>query len=262
MKFHRVNSNTINCIISKEELEGSGLTLEDIIGRKVGAMEYLHRVVLEAARQEHLPMNTGYTSMQVQARMDGSLVLTISNKDPEELTGEDPMKSLREAIEAVLASKGDASKASSEATCENGTVQGEGTRTEAAQTENAQTEVAQTEGASEESDGSSRRQEEANGKSAGRRQYCYRFYALADAAACCRHLPQLSRMETSLWRAGNGDYDLIVSSEGEDVLLEKTILAMNEFGNFTETTPEAVAYIMEHEKCILKENAAAQLIRL
>lgn len=262
MKFHRVNSNTINCIISKEELEGSGLTLEDIIGRKVGAMEYLHRVVLEAARQEHLPMNTGYTSMQVQARMDGSLVLTISNKDPEELTGEDPMKSLREAIEAVLASKGDASKTSQETPGVDSTVQGEGTRTEAAQTENAQTEAAQTEGASEESDGSSRRQEGANGKAAGRRQYCYRFYALADAAACCRHLPQLSRMETSLWRAGNGDYDLIVSSEGEDVLLEKTILAMNEFGNFTETTPEAVAYMMEHEKCILKENAAAQLIRL
>lgn len=252
MKFHRVNSNTINCIISKEELEGSGLTLEDIMGRKVGAMEYLHRVVLEAAKQEHLPMNTGYTSMQVQARMDGSVVLTISNKDPENPAGEDPMKSLREAIEAVLASKAEeAAKAPAEAAGEEQAVQEEGAPAEDARAEAPTAEAAQDV-----------RTGEADGQTAGRKEYCYRFYALADAAACCRHLPQLARMQTSLWLAGNGIYDFIVSSEGEDLLLDKTILAMNEFGNFTETTPEAVAYMMEHEKCILKENAAAQLIRL
>lgn len=197
-------------------------------------------------------MNTGYTSMQVQARMDGSVVLTISNKDPEDPAGEDPVKSLREAIEAVLASKaGEAAKVTAEAAGEERAVQEEGAPAEDARTEASTAET-----------GEGVRAEEADGQTARRKEYCYRFYALADVAACCRHLPQLARMQTSLWLAGNGIYDFIVSSEGEDLLLEKTILAMNEFGNFTETTPEAVAYMMEHEKCIMKENAAAQLIRL
>ncbi len=212
MKFSRVNDHTIHCIISKEELEGNGLTLEDIIGRKVDAMQYLHRVVLEAARQEHLKMNTGFTSMQVQARTDGSVILTISNDNPEEPAAEDPMQALREAIETVLSSK-----------------------------ERGKSETKE---------------------SSKPRQYCYRFYALADAAACCRRLPQLARMNTSLWHAKNGDYHMLVASEKEDLLLQKAILAMNEFGTFAETTPEAVAYMMEHETCILKENAAAQLIRM
>ena len=37
---------------------------------------------------------------------------------------------------------------------------------------------------------------------------------------------------------------------------------MNEFGTFSDAPAETVAYIMEHERCILRENAAAQLARL
>ena len=39
-------------------------------------------------------------------------------------------------------------------------------------------------------------------------------------------------------------------------------MAMNEFGTFSDAPAETVAYIMEHERCILRENAAAQLARL
>ena len=251
MKFSRVNNNTISCIISKEELEGSGLTLEDIIGRKVGAMEYLHRVILEAARQEHLQMNTGYTSMQIQVGRDGSLVLTISNGAPED-TAEDSMKAIRDAIESILSSKEENVLSSAKDEKEPVPNIPEGTESRA---ENS-AELEDGAGDVLESD------KKADSKISGYRQFGYRFYAAADAAECCRKLPQLAKMDTSLWLSRNGDYYLIVSSKENDVLFEKTILAMNEFGTFVDAKQETVDYIMEHEKCILEKNAAAQLIQL
>ena len=93
--------------------------------------------------------------------------------------------------------------------------------------------------------------------------FCYIFRSIADAGECCRKIPDTAALQSSLWQdRGDGAYYLFLSSAGDEIRFEKTILAMNEFGTFSDAPAETVAYIMEHERCILRENAAAQLARL
>ncbi len=51
MKFHRIDENTINCVISQEDLESRGLQIEDLFEKKKEAMEFLHVIVDEASRE-------------------------------------------------------------------------------------------------------------------------------------------------------------------------------------------------------------------
>ncbi len=242
MKFNRVNDNTVNCIISREELAGNGVTLEDIMSRKPEAIEYLHRVIAEASKAVHMQMTTGFTSMQIQARGDGSILLTISNGvSAEDGRGgtADPMAAIKDAIECILGSTQERIFGKEEAeTC-------------AARKDDLQNghKDSATEAAS----------------CRKRSLYCYMFHSLSDAIECCRRLPLLANMESSLWQnRSEGFYYLFVkvNIEGEDAFPERTVLAMNEFGSCCDATPESAAYIMEHEKCILDKNAAASLARM
>ena len=245
MKFSRINDNTIHCIISGEELAGSGVSLDDIMNRKPEAMEYLHRVILEAAREVHMQMSTGFTSMQIQARGDGSILLTISNGLSAENSlknGTDPMAAIKDAIESILAG-GQEEKAAAIKELLPGEQQGD------------EIEIAGKVSAKEPA---------ATGKR--RTLYCYIYQSLADVIECCKRLPILTKMESSLWQnRTEGFYYLYVKvdpKESDNGLPERAILAMNEFGSCCDVSPESAAYVMEHEKCILKKDAAASLARM
>ena len=79
MKFSRINETTIRCYLTREDLESSGINLDDIMERKTNAMEYLRRVIMEAAREENFQLDGAVNTMQIRAMMDGSLALTISS---------------------------------------------------------------------------------------------------------------------------------------------------------------------------------------
>lgn len=237
MKFNKINETTINCIISEEELEGSGITVDDIISRQSKALEYLRRVVMEAVRQENFHMDAAFTSMKIGVMMDGSLSLTISSGDPsEQESASDPLAAAKSAIEALLSS-----------IKENASQEDEALPKEEALQPNGQ-EMKQA----DESVSSNRQR---------RLQYCYTFLSMADVIECCRRIPGTWNLTSSLWKnEEEGIYELLLSSRPEEAQpFEKALMAMNEFGSLADAPAEAAAYIMEHDKCILKENAAVQL---
>ena len=88
MKFSRINETTIRCYLTREDLESSGINLDDIMERKTNAMEYLRRVIMEAAREENFQLDGAVNTMQIRAMMDGSLALTISSGEPGALSAE------------------------------------------------------------------------------------------------------------------------------------------------------------------------------
>ena len=183
MKFSRINETTIRCYLTREDLESSGINLDDIMERKTNAMEYLRRVIMEAAREENFQLDGAVNTMQIRAMMDGSLALTISSGEPGALSAE--TSDVPDLFRSLVAGE------------------------------------------------------------------------------CCRKIPDTAALQSSLWQdRGDGAYYLFLSSAGDEIRFEKTILAMNEFGTFSDAPAETVAYIMEHERCILRENAAAQLARL
>lgn len=251
MKFSRINETTINCYLSQEDLASSGIDLDDIMERKSNAMEYLHRVILEAAREENFRLDGGVTTMQIRAMMDGSLSLTLSCQDPGEMAGS--------TADPAGAARSDGSDAG---VFLNGTQDASGAP--ASGNVEAAMEAAGPAGSSAQ-DSMNRKVAEALNPPRKKKGgcFCYSFASLSDVITCCRNIPESASLNTSLWQnRENGDYYLLVSSAGDEVKFEKTILAMNEFGVFSDAPTEMIAYIREHEKCILKENAAAQLVRL
>lgn len=238
MKFNKINDTTINCIISGEELEGSGITLDDILNRQTKAVEYLRRVVMEAVRQENFHLDAAFTSMQIGVMMDGSLSLTISNGEPSENgSAPDPLAAAKAAIETLLSSMKEENAESEDAPLrekEQGKIQAK----------------------EPQKDGDLA----AHGRER-RLQYCYTFLSMADVIECCRRIPGTWKLTSSLWKdEEQGIYQLLLSAQPEDAqIFERALLAMNEFGSLADAPAEAAAYIMEHDKCILKENAAAQL---
>lgn len=239
MKFNKINDTTVNCIISREELAGSGITLDDIMGRDTKAMEYLRKVIMEAARMENLKMDSGYTSMQIRAMVDGSLSLTISSENPLESGQEmDPLAAAKAAVEAFLAS--------SNTEAESGT-----DRTDAADSLHSSL-------GGKESGKSGNHSAEG-----GKANYIYTFLSMADVIECCRKLPEVAKLKSSLWHDERENiYHLLLTTEKKEEKVEKTLLAMNEFGTFSDAPAEEIGYIMEHCKCILRENAAAKLVRM
>lgn len=210
MKFSRINANTINCIITQDDLKENEIDLDDLLQRKPKAMDYLRRVILEAAHAENFTITGEFTSMQIRIMKDQSISLTLSQgKRPE------PGKP-----EETQNTNGDFLKNAAK----NLTAAG----------------------------------------NAANRYYAFTFPTMADAIECCRDIPDAAKLPSSLYEdEEDGVYYLFFRSPGDDeVKFEKTILAMNEFGTFVEAAPEAVAYIMEHKKCILKENAAGHLAKL
>ncbi len=238
MKFSRINDTTINCIISEEELAGSGITLDDIMSRQGKAVEYLRRVVMEAVRQENFHLDAAFTSMQIGVMRDGSLSLTISSDDPSENgAAPDPLAAAKSAIETLLASMRESASSKDAAAPDD-------------------KETAKTQ-----ENGEQKTTGPAEPGQPRRLQYCYTFLSMADVIECCRRIPGAGQFTSSLWKnEEEGIYQLLLSARPEDAqLFEQALVAMNEFGSLADAPAEAAAYIMEHDKCILKENAAAQL---
>ena len=260
MKFSRINETTIGCYLSQEDLASSGINLDDIMERKANAMEYLRRVILEAAKAENFRLDGGVTTMQIRAMMDGSLSLTLSCTEP---GGDTPAGAKGTGLFELPEENGQGTNRKNAQ---------DPVSVEGGQEKNGQSlpgldaVLAAAQGHAEENaTGMNRKVAEAlNPPHPGKRNiFCYIFRSLADAIECCRRIPDTAKLKSSLWQdRGDGAYYLFLSSDGDEVLFEKTILAMNEFGTFSDAPAETVAYIMEHERCILKENATAQLVNL
>lgn len=235
MKFNRIDENTINCLITQDDLVENGIDLDDLLKRTPKAMDYLRRVILEAAQAENFTITGEFTSMQVRIMKDQSISLTLSQgKRAQEIAAGNPAVNALNAASAALGNGGAARQKAAARTASGSGKAGKGTA------------------------GSGN-----NGKPKPT-IYAFTFGTMADAIDCCRKVTDAAKLPSSLYFDNEeGAYYLFLSSPGDDeVKFEKTILAMNEFGTFVEVTPEEVAYIMEHKKCILKENAAAELVKL
>ena len=78
MKFIRVNKDTVNCIITEDDLDEQGIRLEDLFERKKEAMDFLHEVVERATQEVDYKPSGSYTPMQISILPDHTISLTLS----------------------------------------------------------------------------------------------------------------------------------------------------------------------------------------
>ena len=78
MKITRIDYQTVNCIITEEDLDEQGVCLEDLLTKKDSALEFLREILTRAAEEVGYHPVGNMTSMQAIVLSDGSISLTIS----------------------------------------------------------------------------------------------------------------------------------------------------------------------------------------
>ena len=78
MKFTRVNKDTVNCIITEDDMDEQGLKLEDLFQKSKEAMDFLHDVMEKAVEEVDYKPAGDFTPMQITVLPDHSISLTLS----------------------------------------------------------------------------------------------------------------------------------------------------------------------------------------
>lgn len=113
MNFKKVDSSTIKCYVSNEEMEAYGITVEELMSDKGKARKFIN-YLLRLARDEigEIEINSMMT-IQVQMIRDQGLLLTITSNFwselPKELK-ESLIESMEEHLQQVMKETGDDGK--------------------------------------------------------------------------------------------------------------------------------------------------------
>ncbi|MBQ6735854.1 MAG: adaptor protein MecA [Lachnospiraceae bacterium] len=78
MRFTRINSHTVNCIITADDMDEQGLTVEDFFQKKEETMEFLREVIARAAEEVDYSPTSAFLPMQITVLPDQSVSLTLS----------------------------------------------------------------------------------------------------------------------------------------------------------------------------------------
>ena len=79
MKFTRINENAIRCVISHEEMDAQGIDLEELMGDRAKAEEFL-RYILQQARYEVNFVTSGDAlNVQLSVTQEGDVSMMISD---------------------------------------------------------------------------------------------------------------------------------------------------------------------------------------
>ena len=87
MKFKRIDDATINCIITSDDLEERGLTIEDLFRRKEEAGVFLKEIIDLAGEEVDYRPTGAYLTMQLSLLPDQSISLTLSESRETSLVG-------------------------------------------------------------------------------------------------------------------------------------------------------------------------------
>ena len=104
MYFKKINENAVRCVISEEEIEEEGLTMDDFFMNRKKAQEFLERLVDKAYEEVGYVAGTGMVSMQMMRMPDHNLSITINETPAEDIPGMlDHMQDLMAQIHPEMA---------------------------------------------------------------------------------------------------------------------------------------------------------------
>lgn len=98
MEFSRVGKNTINCLITEDEIQDLGFTVEEIVTNAERTQAFMNQIFELAEREFEIKFEMGVKTVQVEFRSDHTLSLTFS----EYPAAEGMMEHLRDIIGGLL----------------------------------------------------------------------------------------------------------------------------------------------------------------
>ncbi len=232
MDIKRLNDNQIQCALTEAEIEEMGFSIDEIIGNGEMTQKFM-RVVLEKVEEQEA-IDVGLLSPMVRAELlpDHSMAITFGGITEEEKKG--MFGKILEMMNQMAGKVKEAQQAGQETIV---------------------TEQLEFEEKLEEPE-----QEEVFKEST---QLALEFNSIDEAVCMSKLFSGKAKVPQSSFYKAEGKYYLIMEYKGfsrQDI--KPLAFAAVEYNNRRIATPAGIAYIIEHGKCILAQDAICDLVQL
>lgn len=274
MKFTRINKDTVNCIITEDDLDEQGIKLEDLFERKKEAMDFLHEVVERASEEVDYKPSGSYTPMQITILPDHSISLTLS----ENTTGafEEIMKNLTEKLglrfpQSFLEELGDVPEQERIGKLQEYLANLKQFAGYIKDMKPGDAQTVPVNASDETKSVSSARREKKQSQDPRRKAlerlkfegYVFSFESIREVLAFCSHVSGTIRFQSILYKDHDADRFYLHFLRGRDSMIHfASVFTMTyEFGKFTTTNPVAISHMQETMECVIPERAVNRLRR-
>jgi adapter protein MecA 1/2 len=287
MEFKRIDKDTVNCIITEDDMFEQGIKLEDLFEKKKEAMDFLHEVMKKAEEEVDYKPTGSFMPLQITVLPDHSVSLTLSEnasasfseilknltdkagiKLPKQVLEDigdsaneerlnrlnEYLKSLKQITNSVkdMIEENDIVKDKSDkiALNSNATVESSGKLADKLTTK-----------------ASKKNSKDAKDKDLNRlkfHEYVFTFADLKTVSRFCAKVPTGVKIISSLYKnKADGQYYLDLKRDQEDPKIFASLFTMAyEFGHFQASNPYVISHIKENFECLIEEHAIEQLSSL
>lgn len=263
MKFKRIDVDTVRCIITEDELGENGLQLEDFLQNDGKTESFLRKLISMAETEVGYKVQGGNVSIQVTVLPEHTLALTFSEKPAYGIT--DMLANLRAAVENLTKHTPKSAQPGQEDETDRNSRKAEFT-------EKRKDDTIPEQQSSEHlnSDRTDRKQENPDTQESknlvlnGRSAYQLRFDSLDMAMRYAKGIVLEAPIHTQLYYLEReAAYYLLMERGGmEDKQVCRLLSASLEFAQEIYAHEPTRAYIWEHGRCILEEQAIERLQEL
>lgn len=235
MKIERIDDKTVKCFISNEELEEFEITYKDFITRSEKAKEVVEEIIEQAIEEVGYKPPQFAMDMQIMMMPDKGMVLTLSEKTPEDLQKNpalmEYLKEMRKTLEEHFGKPGAEGLPQLPAGLPGESI---------SETHSAE-----------------------KGAQPGTAQLpdfaIFKMATLRDLSEYARILPKNLRVESCLY-ADKGEYYLFLQrGHASYKRYSRACIQALEYGVLFGATEDKIVYLDEHAECLIPEKAIAKL---
>ncbi len=228
MKIERIDDKTVKCFISNEELEEFEITYKDFITRSEKAKEVVEEIIEQAIEEVGYKPPEFAMDMQIMMMPEKGMVLTLSEKTPEDLQKNpalmDYLREMKKTLEDHFGKPG-----------QGNTLPG-------------------ADAAKKDTSGEGKPQETKLPDFA-----IFKMDSLRSVCDFAGILPKNLRVESCLY-ADKGVYYLFLQKGGASYKrYSRACIQALEYGVLFGATEDKIVYLDEHAECLIPEKAIAKL---
>lgn len=221
MKIERIDEKTVKCYISNEELEELEITYKDFITRSERAKEVVEDIIEQAVEEVGYKPPEFAMDMQIMVLPEKGMVLTLSERSPEELKNNPLMKEYLKEVQKTLEEH--FTDIAAKVKAQNKEGKAEITKTKIPDFA------------------------------------LFEFDSIRALSDYSRILPKNLRVLSSLYRLGGRYYLYLQKGNASYERYSRACIQALEYGVLFGASEEKVVYLKEHGECIIEEKAIVKV---
>jgi adapter protein MecA 1/2 len=251
MEFKRINENTFECLLSKEDLEDFDMTMEDFLKDQEKTLDFMRKIIERSEEEIDFEPTGEMVSMQISPLPGEGLALVFSNRKP--MSGMDLLNHVRDILRSHMEgiAEDQEQEEEEEQSFEPGThlLQGEKHEAGFMDLNSIMEDVLRQE---------PEKNKKRNAVSGAR---AYRFRRFSDLERFCKSWNSDKPVKSQLIKYGNDTDYLLVIEQGKlsKQAYAKLGEALAEYAYFVTDQPLKITGIREHGTVVIDKNAVVTL---